>query len=189
MKLIIGLGNPDKKYANTRHNIGFMIVDAFAKNNHLTFKLESKFQALIAYGEISGQKVILAKPLTYMNLSGISVSKILNYYQLEHQDMIVISDDVSLNVGALRLRTHGGHGGHNGLKNIIEHLSGNDFKRIRIGIGSNDRIPLEIYVLQLFSKTESATLEPIISKTTDALEAWVSGKDFELIMTQYNTKA
>ena len=119
MKIIIGLGNPGSKYHQTRHNIGFMVVDQYAKQENLKFKYESKFNAEVSTTSIDQEKVILVKPSTYMNLSGEAVLKIMKYYDVDIEDILVIVDDINLETGKLRLRLLGGHGGHNGLKNII----------------------------------------------------------------------
>lgn len=172
MRLIVGLGNPDKKYLQTRHNIGFMVLDKIADTYHVSFKVETKFQSQIATFDYQGQKVLLVKPQTYMNLSGLAVAKVMSFYQIDIKDLLVISDDISLAPGALRLRATGGHGGHNGLRNIIDQLSSQAFKRLRLGIGENKNIPLEHYVLSNFSKAEQLLIDESIHTATQAIEAF-----------------
>ena len=135
MYVIVGLGNPGDKYARTRHNVGFDVIDLLAEQNGISVT-ERKHKALIGKGRIAGQAVILVKPQTFMNLSGESVGDILHFYKLDPaQDLIVISDDVALDPGALRIRKKGSAGGHNGLKNIIAHCHTEEFMRVRIGVG------------------------------------------------------
>ena len=135
MKLIVGLGNPDDKYRNTFHNLGFMCADFIAEKLSVSFNKE-KCRAHIAETNINGQKVIIAKPQTYMNLSGESVRDIIDYYKVdEEQELIVVSDDTSLDVGMIRVRKKGSAGGHNGLKNIILHLGHDTFMRVKMGVG------------------------------------------------------
>ena len=135
MYIIAGLGNPGGKYDNTRHNIGFMVIDAAAEKYHIAVT-EKKHKALIGKGIIGGEKVILVKPQTFMNLSGESIREVIDYYKIEEKtELIVISDDISLDVGTLRIRKKGSAGGHNGLKNIILHLGHDEFRRIKIGVG------------------------------------------------------
>ena len=135
MFIIVGLGNPGREYAHTRHNVGFDTIDVLADKYHIDVDTK-KHKALIGKGIIEGQKVILVKPQTYMNLSGESVREVLDYYKVdETSELIVIYDDISLNPGQLRIRLKGSAGGHNGIKNIIQHLGGSEFLRIKIGVG------------------------------------------------------
>lgn len=187
MKIIVGLGNPDKKYLTTRHNIGFIIVDKLVEKLKISFKLQSRFNALIAEGLINDEKVLLVKPLTYMNLSGQSVIKILNYYNANQKDLLVISDDITLAVGQIRLREAGGHGGHNGLRSIIEYISP-QYKRLRFGIDQNKNVPLEVYVLSNFNKTEIEEVKVGINNSLEAIEFWLTGAPFENVMSKYNSK-
>lgn len=151
MYIIVGLGNPGKEYENTRHNIGFMTLDALAEEAGISI-LEKKHKALIGKGVIDGQKVILAKPMTYMNLSGESVCELVDYYKIdETSELIIISDDISLPPGQLRVRKKGSAGGHNGLKNIILHLGHDQFVRLRMGVGEKPQdYDLKDYVLGHF---------------------------------------
>ncbi len=154
MYLIVGLGNPEKEYRWTRHNVGFEVVNKMAYDNNIDVS-KNKFRAHIGEGFIGRQKVILAKPQTYMNLSGESVKEIMNYYRLGKENLIVLYDDIALDVGAVRIRERGSAGGHNGMKNIIKHLNSDEFIRVRIGVGEKPpRIKLSDYVLSKFLKEE-----------------------------------
>ena len=147
MFVIVGLGNPGKKYENTRHNAGFLAIDALASKYGISIT-EKKHKALCGSGYMEGVKVVLVKPQTYMNLSGESVREVLDFYKLDpEEDMIVMYDDISLAPGNIRIRKKGSAGGHNGIKNIIQHLGNQEFNRIRVGIGKDARIPTVDYVL------------------------------------------
>ena len=156
MKLIVGLGNPGKKYEKTRHNIGFMAIDFYAKKNNLEF--QKKFNGLYFEQIINNEKVIFVKPQTYMNLSGNCVREFVNFYNIDLSDILVIYDDYNFEVGTFRIRRDGSAGGHNGIKNIIENLKSENIKRVRVGISKN-LIPLEDYVLQKFSKEDADSLK------------------------------
>ncbi|MDD5213702.1 MAG: aminoacyl-tRNA hydrolase [Candidatus Gracilibacteria bacterium] len=159
MKLILGLGNPGNEYTYTRHNIGFLFLDFFASRNGFgSFKLESKFKGEIAFGDIDGEKTILLKPITYMNLSGESLKEVMNFYKIEKKDFIVIFDDMSMDFGKLRYRENGSAGGHNGVKSIIKYF-GEDFKRIKVGVGFNANFEVSDWVLSKFTKTELEELD------------------------------
>ena len=159
MFLIVGLGNPGKQYEHTRHNIGFDVMDALAEKYNISIS-EKKHKALCGKGVINGVKVVLAKPQTYMNLSGESVAELVNYYKMDpEEEMIVIYDDISLAPGNLRIRKKGSAGGHNGIKNIIAHLGTQEFPRVRIGVGEKPaRMDLADYVLGHFPKEETETM-------------------------------
>ncbi len=173
MKIIVGLGNPGKEYEGTRHNAGFMFVDRLAQceeikpaNEELKFNLDKKFESEIALASIKGEKIILAKPQTFMNLSGSAVSKILSFYKAEPEELIIINDDIDLPVGTIRIRKEGSSGGQKGLENIISALGTDSFIRIRIGISETgekvDRIETVNYVLGKISKRELPILENVI---------------------------
>ena len=164
MFLIVGLGNPTKQYEKTRHNIGFDVMDALADKYNISIS-ENKHKALCGKGVIEGMKVVLAKPQTYMNLSGESVAELVNYYKIdEEHELLVIYDDISLDVGKLRIRAKGSAGGHNGIKNIIAQLGTQEFTRIKIGVGEKPaKMDLADYVLGRFSKEE----QPIIRESAD----------------------
>lgn len=189
MYIIAGLGNPGGKYDNTRHNIGFMVIDAVAEKYHIAVT-EKKHKALIGKGIIGGEKVILVKPQTFMNLSGESIREIIDYYKIEEKtELIVISDDISLDVGTIRIRKKGSAGGHNGLKNIILHLGHDEFRRIKIGVGEKpDGYDLVDYVLGHFGKEDSELIEESVKKAAEAIEKMITdGSD--AAMNQFNKKA
>ena len=188
MKLIIGLGNPGSKYQNTRHNVGFMVLDQYVSDLKQTFKYDNKFNAEIYMTNIQTEKVIFLKPSTYMNLSGEAIIKVMKYYDVDMDDMIVFVDDINLDTGRLRLRALGGHGGHNGLKNIIGLCHSNEFKRIRIGVSNNTNMPLDHYVLGTFSKQELIDISIAIDKAKDIINQFIKGVPFTDIMTTFNTQ-
>ncbi len=163
MKLIIGLGNPGAEYETTRHNLGFMVLDALAETWGVHFEQNKKLKSELLVTMNSGETLILAKPQTFMNLSGVAVQKIVQFYKLKPEDIWVVSDDIELELGTIRIRKEGSSGGHNGLQNIIDSI-GKDFVRIRVGVGSNraHNIPSEAYVLQTFSQEQQANLPSII---------------------------
>ena len=171
-KLIIGLGNPGAKYDKTRHNIGFMVLDALAEQADVSFSDKSKLHAQEAKFELDEHTIRLIKPQTFMNESGRSLAAVLAFYRVSVFDCLVISDDIDLDFGVLRSRLGGGHGGHNGLRSLIQH-SGEDFARLRLGVGNDTRehIDASDFVLQQFSKAEQADLPKIITAAqTMALE-------------------
>ncbi len=186
MKLIVGLGNPGKQYELTRHNVGFLCLDSLKEKYDLTFKLDSTFNAMVATKIIGGEKCVFVKPQTYMNLSGEAVGKILKYFKIDVLDLLVIYDDMDIPLGALRLREKGSAGGHNGINSIIPHVGTQEFKRIRVGISSNMSIDAKDYVLGRFSKEEQITLSLIKDKVVSAIDEFVSGKPFTIIMGNYN---
>ncbi len=188
MKLIIGLGNPGIKYQQTRHNVGFMVLDQYANDLKQTFKYDSKFNAEVFMGNIYQEKVMFLKPSTYMNLSGEAIIKIMKYYDIEIEDIIVFVDDINLDTGRLRLRAFGGHGGHNGLKNIIGLCHTNEFKRVRIGVSNNSNMALDHYVLSQFGKQEMIDIAIAIEKSKDIINQFIKGVPFTDIMTAFNTQ-
>ncbi|MBB1565232.1 aminoacyl-tRNA hydrolase [Candidatus Gracilibacteria bacterium] len=171
MKVIIGLGNPGKEYENTRHNVGFMFLDYLKeKENFSEFSYESKFKGEISSGSFAGEKIILLKPQTFMNLSGESVRKIVDFYKLSLDDFIVIYDDLSMEFGKIRFRESGSAGGHNGVKDIIKYLKEN-FKRIKVGIGFDKKFEISNWVLSKFSEEELIDFErEIFEKVEDLLK-------------------
>lgn len=182
MKLVVGLGNPGRKYKDTKHNIGFMCLDLYAEQNNLKFKKENKFN-----GEsLKEGNLILLKPHTFMNLSGQSIRSVMDYYDVDTEDVIIIYDDLALPLGKLRLREKGSAGGHNGIKSVISHVGTQEFKRIRVGIDSNPLIDTKNYVLGKFSKQERKELDDSIKRVTDIINVFKQGKDFTLIMNQFN---
>ncbi|MCF7925080.1 MAG: aminoacyl-tRNA hydrolase [Candidatus Izimaplasma sp.] len=182
MKCVIGLGNPGKKYALTRHNIGFMVLDYTAQEHQLTFKKDNKFKGEI----VKWKDTLLLKPHTFMNLSGDSLRLLMDYFNIDIEDILVIYDDLALDVGVLRLRPQGGSGGHNGIKSIIDNLDTQVFKRLRIGIGSNPMIDGKDYVLGRFLKESQDRVETAIKTASKVVEAFVEDQTFNNIMNQYN---
>ena len=188
MYIIAGLGNPGKEYINTRHNVGFGALDSFASKYGISVE-EEKFKALIGKGVVEGQKVILVKPLTYMNLSGEAIRAICDYYKIDpEEELIVLYDDISLPVGQLRIRPKGSAGGHNGIKNIISHLGTEIFKRVKIGVGEKPaRMDLADYVLGHFSPEEAELEREACGKAAEAVLMMMQGKTEEA-MNLYNRK-
>jgi peptidyl-tRNA hydrolase, PTH1 family len=188
MKLIVGLGNPGKEYENTHHNAGFMALDRLAEHFDLgEFKPSSKFKATVAEGEIEGEKVILAKPQTFMNLSGRAVRDILSYYKIWLPDLVVIYDDVAIPKGELRIRKNGSAGGHNGMKSIIQELGSEEFVRVRLGIEPLKplKVPLENYVLDRFSARGMALFRINLDKVPSIIETLLKN-GVEKAMAEFN---
>ena len=188
MFIIAGLGNPGREYENTRHNIGFLVIDDIAKKYQITM-LERKHKAVIGKGYIDGHKVVLVKPLTYMNQSGESIRQETDYYKVDvTTQLVVVSDDISLDVGQLRIRKKGSAGGHNGLKNIILHLGSENFIRIRMGVSDKPQgYDLKDYVLGHFTDKEKKVLEETSGKAAEAIRMILQG-DVDGAMNRYNTK-
>lgn len=171
--LVVGLGNPGKKYENTRHNLGFMIVRAFAEKRSWNFKNQRDLKGSIAIGSEGDVKVFLLLPTTYMNLSGQAVRKVIDFYKIELSNLIVLSDDIDLPFGSLRFRDRGSAGGHKGLKNIESHLGTQEYKRLRIGIGDREGGLLEDYVLAPFTLAEQEMLPEVIDRALTFLNQWM----------------
>ena len=188
MKLVIGLGNPGSNYENTRHNMGWMAIDRFAKKNNVEMHLEPKFQGIIGNITINGEKTILLKPVTYMNLSGESVIEVMTFYKIDPSDILVISDDLDSPLGRIRLRAKGSAGGHNGHKNIALHIKTEEYKRIKLGIDRSNVIPVIDWVLKKLSKDELNELDPVFDKVSDAIYDFASGIDFMRISSKYSEK-
>ena len=188
MFVIAGLGNPKKEYDNTRHNIGFAFIDALAEKYSISV-MDVKHKALTGKGIINGQKVILVKPLTFMNLSGESIRPISDYYKIDTaKELIVISDDISLPPGQIRIRKKGSAGGHNGLKNIIQHLGNEEFQRIRIGVGEKPKgYDLADYVLGHFSKEEQPLMQEGIKRAMEAAAMMLEG-EIDRAMNEFDRK-
>lgn len=183
MFLIVGLGNPGSQYEDTRHNIGFKVVDNIAKEYNIEINRQ-KFKGMCGEGFINGQKVILLKPTTYMNLSGESIREVVDFYKLSNEDILVIYDDISLDVGRLRIREKGSAGGHNGIKSIIAHLGTDIFPRIKVGVGQPN-VDLVNYVLGKFTKEEMEVLSESIDASTKAAKEIISS-DVKTAMNMYN---
>ena len=182
MKLVVGLGNPAKKYKSTKHNIGFLCLDYFAAQNNLKFKKERKFK-----GETAKTKdIILLKPQTFMNKSGESIRHIMNFYEIDVEDLLVIHDDLDLPFGKIRLREQGSSGGHNGIKSVISNIKTENFKRLRIGIDKNPLYDTKDYVLSSFSKEEKKLINPILEQIESIIVDFSSNVDFLQIMTKNN---
>ncbi|GEK91621.1 aminoacyl-tRNA hydrolase [Alkalibacterium kapii] len=186
MKLIIGLGNPGGKYRETKHNIGFIVLDEIAFQMGWAFN-RSKFDSVYAEGMVKGEKVLLIKPQTYMNDSGRSVRPWMDYYNLSNEDIVVVYDDMDLPTGKIRLRQKGGAGGHNGIKSIIDHIETKNFNRLRIGIGRPFENQTVIsHVLSPFHKSEHENMLFSVKKAADAVMYWAEGQTYVDTMTRFN---
>lgn len=186
MKIIIGLGNPGKKYEDTRHNAGFMAIDKISEKWGIPVA-QNKFRALVGEGRIEGEKVLLVKPQTYMNLSGESVAEILKFYKLIPDELVVIFDDLDLPTGQLRLREKGSAGGHNGIKSMISHLGTQEFKRIKVGIGRPEPgRSVSDYVLQSFPSAERTAVSEAVALAAEAAAMWTR-EPFLKVMNHYNS--
>ena len=175
MKLVIGLGNPGREYENTRHNIGFELADMFAKKYNCNFKTERKFEADIFDVNINGEKVIVVKPLTYMNLSGNAVKKIVDFYDVDIKDILIMHDDLDMTLGKIRIVNNSSSGGHNGVKSITNCLGTQDYVRFKIGIsGKNNSIQAIDCVLGKFNKEERTILDDVYSKLDNLIEDFVN---------------
>ncbi len=186
MYIIAGLGNPGKKYENTRHNLGFITVDLLAEKHGVKIN-KIKNKALVGECTISGQKVLFVKPQTYMNLSGSSIREIMAFYKEEPEHLIVIYDDIDIPMGTIRLRKKGSAGTHNGMRSIIYDLQYDDFPRIRVGIGRDKRGELVDYVIGNFSKEDRPLLEAAVEKAAEAAECIVS-EGIDIAMNRFNVK-
>ncbi|KAL3141050.1 hypothetical protein ABBQ32_005560 [Trebouxia sp. C0010 RCD-2024] len=170
--LIVGLGNIGARYSGTRHNVGFQVLDALARKLGVSLN-KAQDKAFQARGTIAGQQVILAKPITFMNLSGEAVGKLTRYYKVPPQQVLVVHDDLDLPTGKVRLRAKGGHGGHNGMRSIVQHLKGSqDFPRLKIGIGRpSGQLPVASFVLQAFDKTDAVEIDIAVQECCDIIQA------------------
>jgi peptidyl-tRNA hydrolase, PTH1 family len=187
MKVIVGLGNKGLKYAKTRHNIGFEVIELLA-SRHKIDMTNRKFKGLVGQGFIEGEKVLLVMPLTYMNLSGECVREVLDYYKIEETDLIVIYDDLSLDIGSIRFRDKGSAGGHNGIKNIISHLGHDRFLRFKLGVGPQPHgIKAENFVLDRFAKSDIETVTGVIEHAANGVEAFLKN-GLEFLMNNYTRK-
>lgn len=184
MKLVVGLGNPGREYDNTRHNMGFKVLDLLAKNYQELFKKE-KFGGKYFIINENNEKVIFLKPQKYMNLSGEVVKEFISFFKIDIKDVIIVVDDLDLPTGKIRLRTHGSSGGHNGLKNIFNNLGTDNIKRIKIGIGNNKNIETKNYVLGNISQEEKNIINSAIIKVKDIIIESLNN-DFDKLMSKYN---
>jgi PTH1 family peptidyl-tRNA hydrolase len=184
MKVVVGLGNPGSRYAATRHNVGYAVVDALAASPRAG-RFQSRFQAQVAELLEEPHKVLLVKPETFMNLSGRSVRQVVDFYQLPLPDLLVVSDDINLPLGKLRARARGTHGGHNGLRDIQNHLGTTDYGRLRIGVGDPDEDDAVDHVLGRFRPGERAVIEEAVQAAAQAVIVWVH-EGIEACMNRFN---
>lgn len=187
MFIIAGLGNPGKKYENTRHNMGFLVIDRLASKNDIKVN-KLKHRALVGDGFISGQKVLLVKPQTYMNLSGESLGEVLRYYHAEPQNLIVIYDDFDLAAGTLRIRKKGSAGSHNGMKSVIEQVGSQDFPRVRVGIGESGGLDWKDFVLGKVTGGQQQLISEAVEQAADSIMC-ILEKGIDKAMNEYNKKA
>ena len=189
MYIIAGLGNPGGKYAHTRHNVGFDTIDKLAEKYQIRIDTR-KFKGEYGLGYIEGQKVLLLKPLTYMNLSGECIQEVLSYFKADpEEELIVLFDDISLNPGLIRIRKKGSAGGHNGIKNIILHSGTQTFKRVKIGVGEKPKNwDLADYVLSVFPKADRELVEEAMEHAVDAVEMMLRDET-DAAMNRYNRKS
>lgn len=188
--IFVGLGNPGSRYEKTRHNIGFMVIEEFARELGWPLKEEKRFKAKVARGEIDGCQIHLILPLTYMNESGTAVRKYLDFYRLDRSGVVVVTDDVAIDFGELRLKPRGSAGGHNGLKSIQQHLGTVEYARLRMGVGApiyTSEDALADYVLSAFSVHENKELPSLIEKGASALKRLLN-EDVSRVMNDVNTK-
>lgn len=183
MKLVIGLGNPGREYEGTRHNVGFMVLDSFV----MDFKEEKKFEAMVKKEKIYGEDVLFVKPLTYMNLSGNAVSKIVHYYHINVEDILVIQDDLDMDVGTYKLKKNSSSGGHNGIKSIIQVLGTDSFLRLKIGISKVEKNQVIDYVLGHFSKSELDSIQKHFKDFEDIILTFIE-KGGEYVVQNYRLK-
>lgn len=188
MYIIVGLGNPTREYAATRHNIGYDVVTRISDDYNISLDMK-KHRSLCGRGSIGGEKVVLVQPLTYMNLSGEAVRELKDYYKVTNDKIIIIYDDISLDVGQLRIRVKGSAGGHNGIKSIISHLGTDEFTRIKVGVGDKPKgWDLADYVLGRFTKEEEESVRDVLLRASKAC-ACIIEENVETAMNQYNKKA
>ncbi len=186
MKLIVGLGNPTDEYYHTRHNVGFELLDYIAMENNIKFTCK-KFDAMYAETTVLGEKVMLIKPLLFMNLSGEVVKKYKDFYKLNNNDILVIQDDIAMVLGKIRISYNSSSGGHNGIKNIENNLGSREYTRLKIGISSNENVNIKDYVLGKFSKTELFVLENVYKKLTNIIYDFITMSTNEL-KQEYSSK-
>lgn len=184
MRLVVGLGNPGKEYEKTRHNVGFMFLDKCAEEMNFTFSKE-KFGGLFGEKIIDGEKIIFLKPQRYINLSGEVIKKYIDFYKININDVLIICDDLHIEIGNFKLRYKGSSAGHNGLKNIENHLQTREYKRIKIGISSNKDKDMKDYVLGSFSQNERDQIIKIISMSSQIIKDYVH-LSFDNLMNKYN---
>ncbi len=187
--LIVGLGNPGAEYELTRHNVGFMAADALVTAHRLTYDRRKKSKSKVAEGAIAGRRVLVAKPQTFMNLSGSAVQGLVAFYQIPPERILVVFDDLDLPLGTLRIRPKGGSGGHRGMSDIIQRLGTQDFPRVRFGIGRPPgRMDPAAYVLRRFSAEEQPAVEEALARVVDTVETWLT-QGIDAAMNRYNGSA
>jgi PTH1 family peptidyl-tRNA hydrolase len=186
MKLIVGLGNPGREYEKTRHNIGFMTIDKYADKLGVSIT-KDKFNGLYTETVVDGEKVILLKPQSYINLSGEVIRKYVDFYKINIEDILIIHDDLDLEVGTYKLKQKGSSGGHNGLKNIELHLGTQEYKRIKVGISNNKMMDTKDYVLGKLSKEDNDKIEEVKDIIMNILDDYFK-MDFDSLMAKYNHK-
>ncbi|HCL90993.1 MAG TPA: aminoacyl-tRNA hydrolase [Candidatus Atribacteria bacterium] len=190
MKIVIGLGNPGSKYEFTRHNIGFRIIDSLARDMGIEFNKVKSYYSLISRGMINNHKVMLVKPQTFMNLSGRAVNRVVSYYKIPLQDLLIVYDDLNLELGQVRIRKKGSSGGHKGIESIMQYLNSEDIPRLRIGIGNpsvNYNFDCVSYVLSNFNNDEEDKIAEVIQLSTEAIKTIIED-GFEKAMRKYNRK-
>jgi PTH1 family peptidyl-tRNA hydrolase len=186
MKAVVGLGNPGSRYHGTRHNVGFAVIDSLARGPNVG-RFQGRFQALVAEMLEGQHKVLLVKPETFMNLSGRSVRQLVDFYQLPLEDLMVVCDDINLPLGRLRVRKRGTHGGHNGLRDIQNHLGTTDYPRLRIGVDMPQQDAID-HVLGRFRPSEQAIIEDAVARAAQAVGVWIH-EGIEACMNRYNAAA
>lgn len=184
MKVVVGLGNPGRRYAGTRHNVGFEVLDRLATGPNVG-RSQERFQALTVELLEGDTKVLLVQPQTFMNLSGHSVRQVVDFYQVALPDLLVVCDDINLPLGKLRIRARGTHGGHNGLRDIQNHLGTTDYPRLRIGVGAPAEGEAVDYVLGRFRPVEREMIEDALDRAVQAVVCWIR-QDIQTCMNQYN---
>ena len=187
MKLIVGVGNPGKEYENTRHNVGFMVVDNYVSKKGICDSWKSKFNGLYLESNFYGEKVIFLKPQSYMNLSGGVVSQFVNFYKLNVSDILVISDDLDLLTGNFKLKGNGSCGGHNGLRDIEKALGTSEYRRLKVGISKDNNVDTKDYVLGKFTKEDIKVYDDLFSKFINVLDDYFV-LPFGDLMSKYNSK-
>ena len=185
MKLVVGIGNPGPEYNRTRHNVGFDVLDRVVRKIAPGETPRSRFKGATIDVDLNGEKVVLLKPTTYVNCSGEAVGEAVRFYKLEAEDLLVVVDDTALPCGRMRIRPAGGHGGHNGLRNIAQHMGHDDWCRLRIGIDAPGTIPLKNYVLGRFGPDQLDAVEPVLDRAADATECWIR-RGLDAAMNAYN---
>ena len=184
MKLVVGLGNPGKQYENTRHNIGFMLLDKYSQIHNISIDKE-KFGGLYAIETLYGEKVLFLKPQEYINLSGNVLKRFVDYYDIAIEDILIINDDLDLEIGTFKLKPGGSSAGHNGLKNIELNLGTNEYKRFKVGISNDKRMDTKDYVLGKFSDDEMKIVNKVLDISKNVLDDFLN-IDFEKVMSKYN---